>query len=37
MAVARIAADIAYFSVRETLEMDGSTLRQNVQNTLLVL
>jgi hypothetical protein len=36
MAVARKAADIAYLAVRKTLEMDCSTLRQNVQNTLFV-
>jgi len=34
MAVARKAADVAYLAVRTALEVDGSTLRQNVQNTL---
>ncbi len=36
MAVARIAADIAYFAVRQAFEMNLSALCQNMQNTLFV-
>jgi hypothetical protein len=36
MAVACEAGNFAHFAVRHALKMDGSTLRQNVQNTLFV-